>query len=121
MRTLVLGNSAFIVRVAARPSILGIPKSIITRSGRVFRQSATASSPSPASPTTSMSGREDSMTLIPVLNSAWSSAIKTREGNTILFYSLPNYYTLDHILRFCSGGRIPRMGYLSGLEVSLWG
>jgi hypothetical protein len=55
MRTSASRSSAAIARVAARPSVPGMRMSMSTMSGRCRRASCTASSPSPASLTTSMS------------------------------------------------------------------
>ena len=56
MRVPAARGRAVIRRVASRPSMRGIRMSISTTSGRARRASSTASAPSAASPTTSMSG-----------------------------------------------------------------
>ena len=45
-------------------------------------------------PTTSMSDSEASIVLIPILSSAWSSAINTLEGKASPSYSLPDRHTV---------------------------
>ena len=59
--------------VASTPSSTGMRMSISTTSGRVSRARETASSPSPASPTTAMSSSLSSSTRSPARSSAWSS------------------------------------------------
>ena len=60
------------------PSSRGIRMSISTTSGRSRRATATACTPSPASPTTSRSGSASSSTRNPPRTSSWSSATSTR-------------------------------------------
>ncbi len=79
MRTRVADSSgsAQRVAVAVRPSVPGMRMSIRTMSGRWTRVSSTASAPSEASATTSMSAQE-SMRIRNVARSrAWSSASST--------------------------------------------
>ena len=71
-------------RVASRPSISGMRMSMSTTSGRSRPTSATASAPSAASPTTSMSSAEPSSTTKPLRTSAWSSATATRITRRLL-------------------------------------
>src|SRR5712692_8616492 len=78
MRMAVSGRSSLMARVAASPSRSGMRMSISTRSGRSWRDSATASWPVAASPTTSRSGSGASMVRSPSRASSWSSAITTR-------------------------------------------
>ena len=65
-------------RVASIPSSTGMRMSISTTSGRNRRASETASSPSPASPTMSVSGSASRILRRPTRTRAWSSAIRTR-------------------------------------------
>ena len=65
-------------RVASIPFSLGMRTSISTTSGAVSPARSTASSPSPASPTTSRSGSALRISRKPALTSAWSSASRTR-------------------------------------------
>jgi hypothetical protein len=67
-----------ICRVASMPSTRGMRTSINTTSGFSVRAVATASIPSPASPTTSSSGSDPRIILKPERTSRWSSAIRTR-------------------------------------------
>ena len=67
--------------VASRPSILGIWTSISTTSGRSCRVTATAWSPSLASPTTSMSSSASRIIRKPARTSAWSSTSTTVIGH----------------------------------------
>src|SRR5512145_1628010 len=72
------GSSARIWRIACTPSSLGMRKSISVTSVRNRRHSATASSPSPASPTTLASSSMFIIAASPRRTSGWSSAISTR-------------------------------------------
>src|SRR5215208_4588987 len=78
--TLTLGCSAFMARVASKPSISGMRTSISTRSGFRRQHSSTTSRPLDASPTTSRSSSYPSMCLMPSLTSSWSSAMRIRAG-----------------------------------------
>src|SRR6266508_185781 len=77
MRTAPRRSSAAILRVAPRPSSPGMRMSISTRSGSRLAVRATASSPSPASPTTSMSSCASSSARNPARTSTWSSTSST--------------------------------------------
>src|SRR5213076_112 len=77
INTRVAGCAATMRRVAAIPSSTGMRMSISTTSGRSRRASVTASSPSPASPTTVVSGSVSKIFRRPTRTSAWSSAIRT--------------------------------------------
>src|SRR5918994_360176 len=71
-------SSAAMARVAVRPSVPGMRMSMSTTSGVSRRTSCTASSPSAASPTTSMSSWASSRARKPARTRAWSSASTTR-------------------------------------------
>src|SRR4051794_39642539 len=77
MRTAVSGLSSIICRVASSPFIRGNAQSMTTTCGRSCLASLTDSSPSPASPTTSMSGSSSSMRRKPRRTRLWSSTSKT--------------------------------------------
>src|SRR5690606_31532518 len=77
-RTAASSGSALIRRVAASPSVPGMRMSMRTTSARRSRASSTASAPSDASPTTSMSGSESTRTRKALRSRAWSSASRTR-------------------------------------------
>ena len=64
------------------PSVPGIRTSIRTTSGLSARTTLTASAPSPASPTTSMSGCVARIEHSPARTSPWSSATTTRITTT---------------------------------------
>src|SRR6266545_255201 len=64
--------------VAARPSSTGMRTSITTTSGDSWAHSSTAARPSPARPTTSMSGAADSSVAKPSRIITWSSTTSTR-------------------------------------------
>ena len=71
------GTRATISSVASMPSICGIRRSMITTSGRRRSASATAVSPSGASPTTRMCDERRSASRSPSRTTSWSSAIRT--------------------------------------------
>src|SRR5882757_6214264 len=77
-RTWVPGSVRVISRVAATPPCRGMCRSMSTISGVRRFAISTASIPSHACPTTSMSGSIDRSTAVPRRTSAWSSAIKIR-------------------------------------------
>src|SRR5215469_923829 len=85
MRTCVSGRCALIWAVADAPSRPGICRSISTTSGCSRSESATASGPLDASPTTSNPGSGSSIPLIPLRTTGWSSAISTRTTSLIIF------------------------------------
>ncbi len=70
MTILALGTTSFIARQASIPLLRGIRMSISTTSGSVSPAFFTASVPSLASPTSSMSGSESSTISSPRRNSA---------------------------------------------------
>ncbi len=67
--------------VASIPFMTGIRTSIKMTSGRARRAAATASSPLPASPTTTNPGVAAMMPQKPTRTRAWSSATTTRMGS----------------------------------------
>lgn len=71
-------GSDAIIRVAPRPSSIGMRMSINTTSGASSRVRRTAFSPLSASPTTSMPSCASNRATKPALTSAWSSATTTR-------------------------------------------
>src|SRR5574341_461049 len=77
-RILMRGFSFLIASVASSPPSPGIATSMRTTSGLRRRHCSTASRPSAASPTTSMSGESLRSARIPSLRIAWSSAMRTR-------------------------------------------
>src|SRR5579859_5230188 len=81
MMILALGATSLIARQASMPPLRGIRTSISTTSGNDSAAFSTASAPSPASPTTSMSGSVTSTISRPRRNSAWSSTISVRIGS----------------------------------------
>src|SRR5690349_16537654 len=76
--TRVSGRSLRICRVASKLLIPGIPISIRTTSGRIWRASITASEALAASPTTSRSDSADRRLRIACRNSVLSSVIRIR-------------------------------------------
>src|SRR2546423_5722999 len=64
--------------IASMPSMLGIERSMRVTSGRSARAIVTASAPSDAAPTTSMSSTVASSWVSPERTTAWSSASRTR-------------------------------------------
>ncbi|CAM5733070.1 hypothetical protein SALBM311S_11274 [Streptomyces alboniger] len=80
MRTRVSASSgsAQIAEVAARPSVPGMRMSMRTMSGWWSWESSTASLPSDASPTTSMSSHESIRIRKVARSRAWSSASSIR-------------------------------------------
>src|SRR6266446_1344047 len=78
--TLVAVSSNLMARHVARPSCSGIRTSIRARSGCKWRQSANASRPFAASPTSFNPRWLVSMARRPALASSWSSAITNRAG-----------------------------------------
>src|SRR3954469_11970646 len=82
MMIFVDGTASWIAVQASMPPRLGIRTSIRTMSGRVSDAFWTASLPSLASPTTSMSGSCSSTICRPRRNRAWSSTTRTRIGST---------------------------------------
>ena len=76
-----LGAASFMARAASMPLVLGMRMSISTTSGRTSPARATASAPSLAWPTSSMSGSSTRTISRPRRKSAWSSAISTRIGS----------------------------------------
>src|SRR3990172_3148911 len=74
------GSRCLIWRVASMPFNTGMPMSIRTTSGRSFSAISTVTAPSVASPTTSMSGSDESSKFNPERTMVWSSAISTRIG-----------------------------------------
>jgi hypothetical protein len=78
IRTPARSSSAAMARVASRPSTPGMRMSISTTSGRSALARRSASSPSAASPTTSIPSWASSRARNPARTSAWSSASSTR-------------------------------------------
>src|SRR5215203_2751412 len=78
--TLTKGCSAFMARVASKPSISGMRTSISTRSGFRRRHNSTTFRPLDASPTTSISSSKPSICLMPSLTNSWSSAMRICAG-----------------------------------------
>src|ERR1700730_9342913 len=76
--TLDSGASRRMIRVASTPSIPGMDMSMSTTSGRRLFAFSTASKPSPASPHTTQSRRDDSRARTPRLTVSWSSTIRMR-------------------------------------------
>src|SRR5690554_90719 len=72
------GCSSIRAFVVSMPLIPGIAMSMITTSGWHLVKQLMASLPSPASPTTSISGVTSSMALRPARRMAWSSTSMTR-------------------------------------------
>ena len=73
-----VGVYAMIFSVARSPSILGMWMSMVTRSGRSRATIATASSPSAACPTTSISGSDERIVASISRATSESSAMSTR-------------------------------------------
>src|SRR3954462_3904280 len=82
MMILVDGTASWMAVQASMPPRLGIRTSISTMSGSVSDAFCTASLPSLASPTTSMSGSCSSTICRPRRNREWSSTTRTRIGST---------------------------------------
>ena len=78
MSTAVPGRTAFIRSVASMPLITGMEMSTMATSGLSRSARATASAPSVASPTISMSGSCSRSWRVASRTKAWSSAIITR-------------------------------------------
>src|SRR4051794_5066388 len=76
--TRVSGTLARRRRIAATPPPPGITRSMSTTSGRSRSTAVTAVSPSPASPTTSIPGRDSRNVRSPCRTTGWSSARNTR-------------------------------------------
>src|SRR5271165_3653901 len=72
------GNSLRIALIASMPHIFGICRSISVTSGRWFRNCSTASCPSHASATSSMSAWVPSRRAMPSRTTAWSSTARIR-------------------------------------------
>src|SRR5438270_6098968 len=89
IRTMVSGNFSRIRRVASRPLMPGRAQSIKITRGRSFSDRRMASSPSPASPATAMSGSSSSMRRNPRRTRLWSSTNKTEilSGMRVRFLS----------------------------------
>src|SRR5437764_619795 len=83
MMILTLGTASLIAVHASIPPRLGIRTSMRTMSGVVSTTFCTASAPSSASPTTSMSGSCSSTISRPRRNKAWSSTTRTRIGSPL--------------------------------------
>src|SRR5579875_895935 len=81
MTIFALGAASFMARAASMPLVFGMRMSIRTTSGSASRACATASAPSLACPTSSMSGSSLRTISSPRRKSAWSSAISTRIGS----------------------------------------
>src|SRR6266567_582168 len=83
MMILALGATSLIARQASMPLLRGIRTSIRTMSGKASPAFSTASAPSLASPTTSISGSVTRTISRPRRNSAWSSTISVRIGSRL--------------------------------------
>ena len=81
------GTSSLILVHASSPLRLGMRTSSSTTSGTVSWASSMALLPSPASPTTSMSGSTPSSMVSPRRNSSWSSTTTTRTDSARDFSS----------------------------------
>ena len=86
MRILADGTASLIARQASMPERLGIRMSRSTTSGAAVAARLVPSSPSPASPTTSMPGSAASSIVSPRRNSSWSSTTRTLIGSTPLLF-----------------------------------
>src|SRR5690606_35954004 len=83
-RTRVSFPSAAIRRVASRPPMPGMERSMTTTSGFSLSTASIASSPVPASPTTTMSSSASRRARSPARRTTWSSARRMRIGSGIL-------------------------------------
>src|SRR6478736_6197442 len=81
MMILVEGTASLIARQASIPERFGIRMSRSTTSGVVLVARFVPSTPSPASPTTSMPGSTASSIVRPRRNSSWSSTTSTLIGS----------------------------------------
>ena len=78
MITRVSGRASRIARQASTPLPSGRRTSMITTSGLAFAAASMASAIVPASPTTAMSSRRDSIVRKPSRTTSWSSHNSTR-------------------------------------------
>src|SRR6266545_5105308 len=76
--------------IASTPLRPGITRSMSTTSGRRRSTAATAASPSPASPTTSIPSRDSRNVRSPCRTTGWSSARNTRIGASATRYRRPH-------------------------------
>src|SRR4051812_4920836 len=76
-----VGATSLMATQASMPERLGMRTSIRITSGTVDAASSVAATPSPASPTTSMSSSTPRSIVSPRRNSSWSSTTATRMGS----------------------------------------
>ena len=81
MMILADGTASLIARHASMPVRLGMRTSSSTTSGAAVAARLVPSTPSPASPMTSMPGSAASSIVRPRRNSSWSSTTSTRIGS----------------------------------------